>query len=421
MVLSSALIDRIFLRLTVNITLPITIISYGISYALYLCAGLIYIALELINGRHTINGSLFSFALVGIIQTIFCVLLFRLKRLHHGLPFLQNLQEYDSGIYLSVLLLIVVVIFGVNREPQRATAILLFYLMVSLIVFLWLWSKNFLTREYRKQLQKRDREYLQDALDQAQIKIKKLSQENEIFSTIIHRDNKLIPVMELAVRGLFHAALQAEAQGQPVQTDQIQEFIVELKRLSAERSGIVEEYEQISSVLPSTQIPILDALFSYMAQQAAQSGIQLELSISGNIGDMLSGSISQQDAYTVLADLIENAIIATASSSGEKRILVELGQRDGSDSICVSDSGVPFPAGVLKNWGTARVTTHGDSGGSGIGMMSTYEICKRYQASFSVEELGADGPFSKRIMLCFDHRDRFQYRELAAPVMDSYR
>lgn len=100
MVLSSALIDRIFLRLTVNITLPITIISYGISYALYLCAGLIYIVFELINGSHTINVSPFSFAFVGIIQTIFCVLLFRIKRLHHGLPFLQNLQEYDSGIYL---------------------------------------------------------------------------------------------------------------------------------------------------------------------------------------------------------------------------------------------------------------------------------------------------------------------------------
>lgn len=195
--------------------------------------------------------------------------------------------------------------------------------MVSLIVFLWLWSKNFLTREYRKQLQKRDREYLQDALDQAQLKIKKLSQENEIFLSIIHRDNKLLPAMELAVRGLFHAALQAEAQGQPVQTNQIRELMTELQRLSAERSGIVEGYEQIGSALPSTQIPVLDALFSYMAQRAAQSGIRLELAISGDIRDMLSASISQKDAYMVLADLIENAIIATASSCREKQILIE--------------------------------------------------------------------------------------------------
>lgn len=405
-------------------TVTAVTIGYGISYLCYLLAVITFILGLLL--RYGVDGppnpsatyTLPNMVFVGLVQISLTVLLFRIKRLRHGLPFLSDARYGDLGVYFSVAILLAVSLPRVESAAQFAVSVVLCIFLMSGLI-LWFWWRRRTTQEYLKQLSHREQEELRSTIASLEQQLAVLKKENEAFSAIIHRDNKLIPVMEFAVRNLFHTTLRAETLGPPVQTDQIRELMTQLQRISTERSGILEGYEQISSALPSTQIPALDALFSYMVQQAAQSGIQLELAISGDIRDMLSGSIFQQDAYTVLADLIENAIIATASSSGEKRILVELGQRDGSDSICVSDSGIPFPAEVLKSWGTARVTTHGDSGGSGIGMMSTYEICKRYQASFSVEELGSDGPFSKRITLCFDHRDRFQYSEFSTSVMDS--
>lgn len=38
------------------------------------------------------------------------------------------------------------------------------------------------------------------------------------------------------------------------------------------------------------------------------------------------------------------------------------------------------------NLGMKRITTHKDSGGTGIGLSSTYGLCKKYNASFVITE-----------------------------------
>ena len=38
------------------------------------------------------------------------------------------------------------------------------------------------------------------------------------------------------------------------------------------------------------------------------------------------------------------------------------------------------------NLGIKRITTHKDSGGTGIGLSSTYNLCKKYNASFVITE-----------------------------------
>ena len=75
-----------------------------------------------------------------------------------------------------------------------------------------------------------------------------------------------------------------------------------------------------------------------------------------------------------------------------------------NDSLKMSvfDSGEPFDDKVKKKLGRLRVTTHKDEGGSGIGMMTTFEILKKYKASFTIDEQIDNGTYTKKVCVCFD-------------------
>ena len=204
-------------------------------------------------------------------------------------------------------------------------------------------------------------------------------------------------VVELAVQELLQAAGQGQAQQESAQA-----LLAQLHQMSRERAGVVRSYEQAGVSLPRTGVAVLDALFSYLGQKAAGEGITLRLCLPEDTPALLRVALPEQDAATLLADLVENAIIAVRASGGPGRVLVELVQAEGCPTIRVSDSGVPFPPEVAANWGVRRVTTHGDDGGSGIGLMSTYEICQRHRASFSVQALPPGGPYTKTLTVRFD-------------------
>lgn len=71
---------------------------------------------------------------------------------------------------------------------------------------------------------------------------------------------------------------------------------------------------------------------------------------------------------TLLADLVENAIIAIRSRTS-KRILVSISISEGHYLIDVFDGGIPFEAETIINLGLKKITTHADSSGSGIGLV----------------------------------------------------
>ena len=52
--------------------------------------------------------------------------------------------------------------------------------------------------------------------------------------------------------------------------------------------------------------------------------------------------------------------------------------------------------------GKTRYTTHGDSGGTGIGLMTTFELIKVYSASFIINENFNYSPYCKKVSVCFD-------------------
>lgn len=338
----------------------------------------------------------FNAAIIGTIQMGLGLLVFRIKRLSHGLPFLTDSQYGDVSVYLSVSILLAASLGGSVAESYTTIQIIL-YTLVICGMSLWFWWKRRMEREYIDQIRKREQARLQAAVTALQDQVAALRAENETFSRIIHRDNKLIPAMELAVQEL----LQAAGQG-PAQMETAQALLAQLHQMSQERAGVVRGYEQAGVSLPRTGVAVLDALFSYLGQKAAGEGITLRLCLPEDTPALLRVALPEQDAATLLADLVENAIIAVRAAGGPGRVMVELVQAEGCPSIRVSDSGVPFPPEVAANWGVRRVTTHGDEGGSGIGLMSTYEICQRHRASFSVQALPTGGPYTKTVTVRFD-------------------
>ena len=52
--------------------------------------------------------------------------------------------------------------------------------------------------------------------------------------------------------------------------------------------------------------------------------------------------------------------------------------------------------------GRKKITTHKDSGGSGIGLYTTFEILKRHKASFILDETIDSDIFVKKISILFD-------------------
>lgn len=117
----------------------------------------------------------------------------------------------------------------------------------------------------------------------------------------------------------------------------------------------------------------------------------------------------------LLADLLENAIIATKHSK-EKNILVHLGILYQNYVIEVFDSGIPFESKTLKDFGIKRTTTHSNEGGSGIGLMSIYELMKQYKASFLLEKYNLEkSGFTKKISVIFDRMEQINLGNIAEP------
>lgn len=232
--------------------------------------------------------------------------------------------------------------------------------------------------------------------------------ENETFSKIIHKDNKLIPAMELAVSQLLYSIAQDDTQ--QGRKEQAQNILKQLKALSAERAGIIKTYEESNSKFPTLGLSSLDALFHFMVQKASTAGILFDLTLDDGIDQVMTENISESDASTLLADLIENALIAAHHGQHKKAVQVKLGVDTGIFYISVSDSGAPFPPEVLDRWGIERITTHTDTGGSGIGMMSIHELCQKYSASFEIEQIQDTSPYRKCVSIRFDGHGSFQVR-----------
>lgn len=406
MIVISMIVYSHMLNVNANRSIIVTVIGYGISYLSYSLSAFILSVLMFTYEKITQQSSgILPYFFVGPIQLLFIILLFRIRRFQHGIPVFRHIKNDDMGVYLSITVLMGVFILGLNdHTPIVIPVIMCLLFMCGLALFYW-W-KNCITRDYLTQLNQREKQDLQKEIDKLHRELTALQVDHDRLSRVVHKDNKLIPAMELAVSQFLYSVAQEERQ--PSQTQQAQQLLEQLKTLSKERAGIIVNYEEANQTLPSLGLGSLDALFRFMMQKANMSGISFDLLPENGISQILTQTISESDASTLLADLVENALIATSHSEQEKAVRVKLGVDTDILYISVYDSAPPFPPEVLDRWGVERITTHADDGGSGVGMMTIYELCQKYRASFEIKQTQTISPYRKCITIRFDGLGAFR-------------
>ena len=388
----------------------IVILSMSLCYSFFFIAGIIVCVLFCIPCYllfHYIFHNIATQLMGAIFQMLFCFLFFRIKRFKYGMSFLKKSYVSNIGVYIgSILLICTMIVSTIHDDVNNLKGqFYLFLFPIILILFfnIYIWWKSQMRKHYIQQVRNREYTRMEEQLTESLQEIKMLKEENETLSKLIHRDNKLIPSLQLSV----HQYLMLGQQGDLEELNATgQKLLQQLNQEMQERSDILLNINTLDKRLPSTLIPELDQCLRYMLHKCTNEGICLEVTTEENILSFAQ-SISKKDLQTVLADLLENARIALKNCE-RKYILVELKKQNGIFTLAVWDSASFFPKEVLYHLGRKRYTTHKKDGGSGIGMIAIHEILERYHASIFIDEkLAEETIYTKKIEISFDNKNAY--------------
>ena len=333
-----------------------------------------------------------------IITLVFCILLMNIKRLRRGFQFFQEEKNLGLGLALSA---IVMVLKCINLRDNQEKNYMFIVFIIGIIIAgfgLYLWISRSITAHYRERLQLKSEEHYKELLEEKEEKIEKLNQSNAYLAKVVHRDNHLMSNLNTSIDMYFNSDDEAYKEN----------LLRELQTLSKERGEQINREQLESKLLPSTGNLLIDSAIGDLYIKAAAHGIDFNLTVSSTVDEIIGKFISQTDLQTLLCDHIKDAIIAVESrgESGGK-LLVNLSKQNDNYCIDIYDNGVAFEPETLSKLGLERVTTHADSGGSGIGFMTTFETLKKAYASLIITEFENQIPFSKSVSFRFDVESSF--------------
>ena len=189
--------------------------------------------------------------------------------------------------------------------------------------------------------------------------------------------------------------------------------IKSLKNIENKLEEISEEmYQEPECVeLTKTDISVVDTMLDYMQSECLKNNIKFELQVIDNIHYMVNNFIQENDLEILLADHIKDAIIAINNSDNtNKSILVRLGKVDEYYGLYIYDSGIEFTKEVLEKLGKEPITTHKDSGGTGMGFMNTFKTLHKTKASLIIKEIGKPciDNYTKAVIIRFDNKNEYR-------------
>jgi Signal transduction histidine kinase regulating C4-dicarboxylate transport system len=409
----------VIFRYKINENFTLTLISCGISYAFYFFSSLLYILLMMLNtlciaDRFDSKDAaafylqdivmaypkrlLSLFFIIGL-EFVLMILLLRSKRIRKGLEALIRFGKGDVGVYISIALLSVRLLYSMEvytKNDSNAVFLVSFFLASICFFVIYFWIKKEIKSVYISRNQENELAILEKSLDCKEKLIGSLRADNERLAELIHKDNKLIPSMVMAVR--------KAASGSGEELSRAMEAADSLAGIYAERAAALHSYESHAGGLPSTGSAAVDAVLLYMSEKAAADGVTFRLKMSTDITKLIDGSIERSELNVMLADLAENAVLS-AKGKPEAAVQVSFGETDGIRFVEVLDSGPAFEASVLSEMGKKRITTRPAEGGSGIGLMTLFRILKSTRSTLEIEEFAHPEEhegFSKAVRVIFD-------------------
>ena len=135
--------------------------------------------------------------------------------------------------------------------------------------------------------------------------------------------------------------------------------------------------------------------------RAIKDKIAFDISVACDVKESVNDLISENDLNTLILDLGENALIAVRDAE-TRNVLIVFGTENESFTVSIFDSGLPFEKKVVENLGKRRITTHRNTGGSGIGLMTTAQLLKKHNASLVIGESIDSKSYANKVSVIFD-------------------
>ena len=353
-----------------------------------------------------ITNNIINSFIIAIIQAILIFLFFRIKRFSKGFNFLQNKVQSDYldiiMINISAVVIFAYCLFG-NYYGNLTRHIFITFIAIGIIMIVMI--QKTLVLCYKQQLQEKTIKQYEEDLKEKDLIIAKNEKEKYKISKVNHEFYNRQKALELKVNEM----------SKNFDTEFADE-LNQIKNISKEYSKKLENARS-SDNLQSTEITEIDDMFKYMQSECKNNNIDFNLQICGNIHYMVNNLIPQDKLVTLIGDILRDAIIATSlSENSYKSIISMLGIRNGIYEFSVSDTGVEFKIDTLLKLGLEPITTHKETGGSGIGFMTTFETMKKCMASLVIEEKHKmiDNDYTKTIKILFDGKNEYRINSYRA-------
>jgi hypothetical protein len=396
------------------------LLSFGISLSLYYIANLT-VSIPygfLINSEHVVDAPLdysqpiyiLLHALILALQLILSVLLFKIRRLRKGFPFIFDKIAIVMALFFTgVIMILVTWINTISAVEEHIHAARYLYIVGVLIAGLGIHIMiRRLIKAYQvKRAEQNSAEYYKKLLAESEERHKEKDELIAALTSKVHNFTDRICSMENFAVEQGNTALLGD-----------------VRALKADWKGELAKIKT-KKPLPITKIRTIDNLFQQFARQFADENITFNLVVNGSIIYMTENIIKTGDLETLIVNHLKDAQIAVnAGEDSFRSITAIIGLKEEHYEFTVFDGGIMFEADTLVRLGTERVTTHADSGGSGIGFETTFKTMRETGASLIINEKepGAAG-HSKSVTIRFDGKNRYiieTYRPDEFPKSDRY-
>lgn len=351
-----------------------------------------------------IKNSTVNFILTFIIETVILMIFFNIKRFKKGFAFLDNNvnSEYTNAIVINVSVVIILAYYVFGNYYGNLTKQLLICFIVLSIIMIIIVIKT-LTLYYKQKLLAKNIEDYKSEIALKDAQIKSLSDEKYKISKLNHEFYN-------RQKALIHKVEEITSMNTEI-ADEL-DISKQINDLTKEYTDKAQEIKTLDK-LPTTGIVEIDDMFKYMQSECNSKKIQFNLKINGNIYHMINNKIPQSRLVTLIGDHLRDAIIAIDFSNNTfKSILAVLGENNGVYEFCVFDTGIEFKIDTLLNLGLKPATTHKDSGGTGIGFMTTFETMKETKASLIIDEMRemSNTDYTKSVTIRFDGKNEYRIK-----------
>lgn len=409
LIISTYLMQNVFLWIILsnkNCIIVGNFISNTVVYILYSLSLIIEIAIKMIFSiEFDIRNQTIDLILALAIEAIFLKCIMNLKRIKNGLSFLKDQveNEYFALMFMEISAnIIFTYCIFVNSNDEFSWNILAMFFVLSIILVIMI-QRTLALYYKQKLLAKNIEDYKSEIALKKDAQIKSLSDEKYKISKLNHEFYN-------RQKALIHKVEEITSMNTEI-ADEL-DLSKQINDLTKEYTDKAQEIKTLDK-LPTTGIVEIDDMFKYMQSECDSKKIQFNLKINGNIYHMINNKIPQSRLVTLIGDHLRDAIIAIDFSNNTfKSILAVLGENNGVYEFCVFDTGIEFKIDTLLNLGLKPATTHKDSGGTGIGFMTTFETMKETKASLIIDEMRemSNTDYTKSVTIRFDGKNEYRIK-----------